>query len=319
MNLTFKKSIRLNNSVAPVDNPLIKSLKKNYLLYIMLIPGLTFFLTFRYLPMLGLSISFMDYQPYLGVSGSEWVGLKHFQRFFSDPIFFKLFRNTLWLALLNLVFYFPIPIILSLLLNEVRNRVLKRSVQSCIYLPHFLSWVVVVSLTQMLFDSNSGIVNIIKESMGLEAFNPMLSTEWFRFTVLMQIVWKEAGWGTIIFLAALSGVNQSLYEAAYIDGANRWKQTWHITLPSIRGTIITMFILRLGQFMNLGFAQMLLMVNAITRDLGEIFDTYVYELGIRGGQFSYTTAIGLFKSGISLVLVIIANKWAKKIGEDGIY
>ncbi|MFB9275451.1 ABC transporter permease [Cohnella cellulosilytica] len=298
---------------------LLGRLVKNRWLYFMLLPGVVYFIVFKYLPMWGILISFQDYQPYLGMHGSKWVGFKHFYHFFNEPTFGLLFRNTLILAVYNLVFFFPLPIIIALMLNELRKKAFSRLIQTFIYVPHFVSWVVVIGLTYIFFTTEGGIVNNALSSLTGHQYPFLMSENWFRTMIVSQGIWKETGWGTIIFLAALSGVDLQLYEASRIDGANRWRQMWHITLPAIRSTIIILFILRLGSFLDTGFEQIFLMLNAMNRDVGEIFDTYVYTVGITQGQFSYSTAVGLFKSLVGLVLVITTNYFAKKMGEEGVY
>lgn len=223
------------------------------------------------------------------------------------------------MSVYNLLFYFPIPIILALMLNEIRKVKFKRIIQTMIYVPHFMSWVVVVGITYVMFTTEGGIVNGLIESMGGEKVNFLLSEHTFRPMYIGQIIWKEAGWGTIIFLAALTGVDIQLYEASYIDGANRWHQLVYITLPSIQSTIVTMLILRMGNFLDTGFEHIFLMLNSMNRNVGEVFDTYVYQVGVLQGNFSYSTAVGLFKSVIGLILVAMSNWIAKKAGEEGIY
>lgn len=301
------------------SSPLMRSLYKNRLIYLMIAPGILYFLAFKYLPMFGLMIAFKDYQPFLGVWGSRWVGFKHFEYFISLPDFWMLFRNTFVLAFYNLVFFFPLPILVALMLNELRSNLYKRFVQSMIYVPHFVSWVVVVGMAFIFFTTEGGLVNELLVSFGFEKINFLLNKEWFRPLVVSEIIWKEIGWGTIIFLAALAGVDQQLYEAAHMDGAGRFRQIWHITLPAIRSTIVILLILRLGQFLDTGFEQIYLMLNPMNREIGEVFDTYVYTNGIQQGKFSYTTAVGLFKSVIGMVLVIGTNYLAKKFGEEGVY
>ncbi|GAB2675714.1 ABC transporter permease [Paenibacillus thermoaerophilus] len=283
-----------------------------------MLPGLVYFLIFKILPMWGVLMAFQNYQPSLGLWGSKWVGFKHFERLFQSPDFWMLFKNTFMLALYNLVIYFPITLILALILNEVRHEAYKRTVQTLVYIPHFLSWVVVAGITFLLLGSE-GLFNKIGETFGQPRVDYLYSTDWFRPLIVMQIIWKDAGWGTIIFLAALAGVNVQLYEAAKIDGASRFRMMWHITLPAIRSVIVILLILRLGHFMDLGFEQIYLMLNSLNRGVGEVFDTYVFRVGIQQGQFSYSAAVGLFKSVIGLVLVWSANRIAKKFGEEGIY
>jgi putative aldouronate transport system permease protein len=268
--------------------------------------------------MWGVVFAFQNYSVTRGFFGSEWVGLEHFKRFFTSLWFGRLFRNTIILALLNLVFYFPAPIILALLLNELKNQVFKRVVQSLTYLPHFLSWVVIVSIFTNLLNIENGAVNVLLRNLGAGPIPFLQLPEWFRPLILIEIIWREIGWGTIIFLAALASVDIELYEAAIVDGAGHWDRLWHITLPGIRSTIVVLFILRMGSFMNTGFEQIYLMTNSMNREVAEVFDTYVYRVGIQEGQFSYSTAVGLFKSVIGLILVMGSDKLSKKIGEEGI-
>ncbi|WP_426454897.1 ABC transporter permease [Paenibacillus sp. S-38] len=292
---------------------------RNRWLYFMVFPGLLYFLVFKYWPMYGIFIAFKDYQPFLGFWDSPFVGLKHFERFFGDSNFLVLFRNTLILATYNILFFFPLPIVIALMLNELRQEFIKRTVQTLVYIPHFMSWVVVVGIAYIFLTTEGGIVNELLVRYGGEKINFLVSNEWFRTIVTAEVIWKETGWGTIIFLAALAGVDPQLYEAARMDGANRLRQLWHITLPAIRSTIIILLILRLGHFLDTGFEQIFLMLNAMNREVGEVFDTYVYSVGISQGQYSFSTAVGLFKSVIGLILVVVSNHLAKKFGEEGIY
>ncbi|ANY68961.1 protein lplB [Paenibacillus sp. BIHB 4019] len=298
---------------------LSKRWRRHRWFYLMLFPGVLYFITYKYVPMWGVLISFQDYQPYMGFWKSNWVGFKHFEAFFQNDAFWMLFRNTFMLAMYNIVFFFPLPIVIALMLNEVRKEAYKRIVQTLIYVPHFVSWVVVAGISFLFFSSQDGLVNMMLAESGKNPINFLLSENWFRTMITSQVMWKETGWGTIIFLAALAGVDPQLYEAAKIDGAGRWKQMWHITLPAIRSTIVILLILRLGHFLDTGFEQIFLMLNSMNRDVGEVFDTYVYNMGITQGQFSFSTAVGVFKSAVGLVLVVAANYLAKKFGEDGIY
>ncbi|MBQ7064407.1 MAG: sugar ABC transporter permease [Firmicutes bacterium] len=287
----------------------------------MLIPMLAFYLIFKFYPATYLIIAFQDYWPTTGIAGSEWVGWANFQKIFKGTAtfsFWQLFSNTLILAIYNLLFYFPIPIILALLLNEVRHLGYKKIVQSFVYLPHFLSWSVIIGLVYVFLGSN-GYVNKLLTQAGRANIAPLMDPNWFRPLIVMEVIWKEAGWGTIIYLAALSGVDEQLYEAAVVDGANRWKQLLHITFPAIRGTIITLFILRMGTFMDTGFEQIFLMSNTKNRSLSQVFDTYIYDQGIKKAHYSFSTALGIFKSVISLILVITTNKIANWVGEEGVY
>lgn len=288
-------------------------------LYLMAVPGIIYFVVFKYLPMGGLVIAFQDYQPFLGITGSPWVGFEHFIRLFSEDTFLMLLRNTLVLSGLLLIFSFPVPIILALMLNELRGRFFKRTVQSIVYLPHFMSWVIVVSIFYVLLTTDGGAINNLIVAAGGEPVSFLTDPDWLRPMYVSQHIWKTAGWGTIVYLAAITAVDVGLYEAAELDGAGRIRQTWHITLPAIRATIIVMFILAIGDILELGFEHMFLLLNSLNREVGEIFDTYVYTVGIRNGQLSYATAVGLFKGLVGLVLVVFANRMAKRFGEEGVY
>jgi putative aldouronate transport system permease protein len=296
-----------------------RRLRRNIWLYVMVLPGLLYFLIFKYAPMFGLIIAFQDFKPFKGIKGSEWVGFEHFNRLFTEPDFLNILSNTLILFGFNLLFYFPIPIVLALMLNELRMNSFKRLFQTLIYLPHFMSWVIIVSISYVMLTMDGGIVNAVLEQFGLEKINFLLSPEWFRPTYILQVIWREAGWGTIIYLAAMAAIDPQLYEAARMDGAGRVQQIWHITLPAIRNVIIVLLILKIGDVLELGFEHVYLLLNAMNRDVAEIIDTYVYTAGLKQGKFSYSTAIGLFKSVIGLVMVISANKLSKKFGSEGIY
>ncbi|NQX67001.1 sugar ABC transporter permease [Paenibacillus alba] len=296
-----------------------KLLSRGLPLYAMIAPGVLFFLIFRYLPMFGIAIAFQNYDPFDGFLHSDWVGLEHFRRLFSEQDFWILMRNTLAMSCLNLFLFFPAPIILALLLNEVRVKAYRKSVQTITYLPHFLSWVVVVSMTVIMFSTQDGALNKLLISWGWERFDLLTNPDYFRTLYLLQNIWKETGWSAIIFLAALASVDPTLFEAAVVDGASRWKQMLHISLPALKSVIFIMFILRLGQVLDIGFEHVLLMQNPLNMDVSDIFDTYVYRTGILSAQFSFTTAVGLFKSVVGLVLVIAANTLAKRFGEEGVY
>jgi len=295
------------------------TIKKYKAFYLMLLPGIIYFILFKYGPMSGLIIAFQNYNPFKGIFSSDFVGFDHFIRFLTSPECWQLFRNTILLAVYNLVLYFPLPIIIALMLNEIGNEYFKKLIQSLIYIPHFISWVVVVGLCYIMFNNQNGSITQLYQELTGKQLNLLMSETAFRPMIIAQMMWKEAGWGTIIFLAALAGVDVQLYEAAYIDGATNIQRLWHITLPSIRSTIVVMFILRLGKFMDTGFDQIFNMLNAMNRSVGEVFDTYIYQIGMIGGQYSYSTAVGFFKSIIALLLVIVTNHLSKKIGEDGVF
>ena len=288
-------------------------------LYVLLIPGVIYFALFRYAPMYGVTIAFQDYLPFLGFDGSPWVGLKHFERLFSGPDFERILRNTLILAGLNVLFAFPAPIVVALLLNELRLRWLKRGIQTAIYIPHFLSWAIVAGLTYLLFALDIGPITQALNDLTGQRFSFLTDPDWFRPLIMLQTLWKNTGWGTIIYLAALAGVDETQYEAAMIDGAGRWQRMWHITLPGIRSTIIVMGILLAGNVLDTGFDQIYLMTNALNRSVADVFDTYVYFTGITQGAYSYATAIGLFKSVVGIILIFGANWLAKRFNQNGLF
>ncbi len=294
-------------------------MKQHKWLYIMLLPGLLYFILFKYVPMGGLVIAFKDYSPFLGIWDSKWVGFGQFKRFFDTPDFFRLLRNTLGISLMQLVLYFPAPIILSLFLNEVRHNGYKRMVQTLVYIPHFVSWVIVASLTYQLFNVSDGVINVIYKAITGDTFDILSKGTAFWGLIVGQDIWREAGYGTIIYLAALAGVDQEMYEAARVDGAGRWRLMWNITLPAIKGTIIMMLILRVGGLLNTGYEQIFLMRNDLNIAFADVFDTYIYTRGIQNGQYSFSSAAGMFKSIVGLILVLGSNKIAKMTGESGIY
>ncbi|NHN34004.1 sugar ABC transporter permease [Paenibacillus sp. S3N08] len=293
--------------------------KRGIPLYLMIFPGLLYFIIFKYIPMGGVLIAFQAFDPFDGFINSDWVGLENFRKLFGEQDFTLLLKNTLILSGMNLFLFFPAPILLALLLNEVRQTWFRKIVQTVVYIPHFLSWVIVVSITILLFSVQEGGVNKLLMEWGFNPIQLLTDRDYFRFTYVFQSIWKEAGWSAVIFFAALASIDPTLYEAAVVDGASRWRQMWHITLPGLRTTIIILFILRVGYLMDTGFEHILLMQNPTNLQLSDVFDTFVYRTGIIQGDFSYTTAVGLFKSVIGLCLIVIANWTAKKVGEEGVY
>lgn len=293
--------------------------KQHYWLYLLLLPGLLYFIMFRYVPMGGLVMAFKNYSPFKGLWGSEWVGFEHFAKFFSNQDFWKLLTNTLGISILQLVLYFPAPIVLALLLNEVRVSGFKRTVQTLVYIPHFVSWVIVASLTYQLFNVSNGVINEICRMLTGQTFDILAKSSTFWGLIVGQDIWRETGYGTIVFLAALAGVDPTLYDAAKVDGANRWDIMWHVTLPAIRGTIITMLILRVGGILNTGYEQIFLMRNDLNLAKAEVFDTYIYTKGIQKGMYSFSAAVGMFKSVVGMILVITSDRVAKWFGESGLY
>jgi putative aldouronate transport system permease protein len=280
-------------------------------------PGVAYFLIFHYLPLLGYVIAFQDYQPFLGFD-SPWVGWANFEGMLRDPRFWQAVSNTLQITLLQLILYFPAPLGLALLISGIISTRVRRLIQNVVYMPHFLSWVIVVALFQQLLGGD-GVLNHLLRNGGLPTVDIMSNPPLFKWLVVWQLIWKETGWGTIIYLAALLSIDASLYEAAAADGANRWRRLWHVTLPGIVGVTILLLILRLGNVLSVGFEQILLQRSFVGPDAGEVLDTYVYFNGILGGQWGMTAAAGMVKGVVGLVLVLTANKVAHRLGQEGLY
>jgi putative aldouronate transport system permease protein len=292
---------------------------RDRLLVLFALPGFLVLVVYQYLPILGNVIAFKNYRPYKGILESEWVGLENFRVIYEgDPAFVNALVNTLILTFLQAVLIFPAPVILALLLNSLMGERLKRVVQSVLYLPHFLSWVVVVALFQQLL-GGSGLLNNVLRSHDIGALSIIGNPDLFRPLLLAQVLWKDTGWATIIFLAALASISADLYEAAAVDGAGRWRQTWHVTLPGLKGVVILLFILELGTSLSVGFEQILLQQAAVGLDRSEVLDTYVYNRGILGGNWGMATAVGLVKSVVGVLLVLGSNKLAHMLGEAGVY
>lgn len=288
-------------------------------IYLFMVPAIIWFIIFAYTPMFGLILAFKDYKYNMGMFGSPWVGFRYFKNFLSDPMFFNVISNTLKISILKIAFGFPAPILLALMINEVTNSKFKRVVQTVSYMPYFVSWVVVITLLSKFLSPTNGLINDIRIQMGLEAVYYQGKPNLFYPLVVLTDIWKNAGWGSIIYLAALTGIDPGLYEAAEIEGAGRWAKTWHITLPGIRPTIGILFIMGLGGILNAGFEQILLMQTPPVMDIAEILDTYVLQRGLKMSQFGYATAIGLFSSVISLILVVIVNYISRKYTEVSLW
>lgn len=287
-------------------------------MYIFIVPGFIYFVVFRYLPMLGNIIAFQDYSPFLGFRDSPFVGLANFQKLFTDPDVGIAIRNTLEISLLQLILFFPAPIVLALLLNSMVHEPIKRFMQSVLYLPHFISWVIIVALWQQVLGGD-GFINQALRSSGNGTINIMSNPTFFKPLMVLQLMWKDTGWGTIIFLAALTKIDVSLYEAAVVDGASPLRRLWHITLPGIRSVILLLLILRLGHILNTGFEQIFLQRNAVGAKTAEVLDTFTYFRGIQGGDWGFSTAVGLVKGLVGAVLVFAANRAAKWFGEEGAF
>lgn len=296
----------------------IKLLNKNKYLYALIALPVVYYLVFHYAPMYGIIVSFKDYNIVKGIMGSPWAGFKWYEKFLTDPYFWKVVRNTFLLSLENIIWGFPFPIIIALLLNEVRNRKFKKAIQSVTYLPHFISTVVVCGMLVSILSSD-GLVNNIIRALGGETKQFLMYPEYFRTIYVISEIWQKAGWTSIIYLAALTGIDASILDAATIDGANRMQRIRHVTLPAITPTISTLLIMDLGKMMNLGYEKVLLLYNGSTMETADIIATYVYRRGILQNSFSYATAVGLFQTVIGVVLLVMANKVSKKLSETSLW
>lgn len=295
-----------------------KDLRKNYGAYLIILPAILYYLLFCYKPMYGVIIAFKNFAPGLGIWGSPWVGFKHFQTFFESYYFWRLLGNTLSISLSSLIWGFPAPIILALLMNEIRSTWFKRTVQTITYMPHFVSLVVVCSLVK-LFTADTGFIVQTMSLFGFEPVSLLSKSQYFVPIYVISGIWKEVGWGTIIYLATLTGIDPTLYEAARIDGANRWQQTIHITLPSIVGTIIILLIMRMGSLLSVGYEKVMLLYNDGILDKADVISTFVYRKGLTDFQWSYSTAVGLFNSVINFTLVFATNKISKKVSDISLW
>lgn len=293
-------------------------MKKNWQLYLLMVLPLLFILIFKYAAYSGLVIAFKDYKVAKGFADSKWVGFRVFEKIFAHRDFGKAVKNTLLLNILDLIFSFPMPIILALILNEIKCKWFKRVSQTLLYLPHFLSWVIIGALGYQLFSVSSGVVNVLIQNMGSSPIPFLQDDTWWLVSYILIGVWQSMGWGTILYLAAITSVNTELYEAARVDGAGRWKQCLHVTLPCIRSTIVTLLIMNLGKMMQGSFERIYALMNAKTTEFTTTIPVLVYRWGIEGGKFSEATALGLFQSVIGLILVLLSDYIAKKLGEDGL-
>ena len=283
-------------------------------LYLLLAPALIMIIIFCYIPIYGIIIGFLDYSPYKGIMGSEWVGLKHFKAFLTDYNFWRVMKNTIIINIYSLIFAFPIPIIFALLLNEVASIKFKKIVQTISYLPYFISWVVVASIIISILSPTTGVVNIVLNNLfGIKPINFMVKNEYFRSIIVLSGIWKSLGMAAVYYLAALSSIEPNLYEAAIIDGAGKWRQTWHITLPGLKSIIVVLLILEIGGLMNIGFERIFLLYNPLVYDVGDVISTYTYRLGIEQTQFSLTTSIGFTQSVVNFILVYTSNRLSRKL------
>ncbi|MGP4078756.1 ABC transporter permease [Pseudalkalibacillus sp. R45] len=308
----------LSKEKSPVLRRFLKDFNHGKYIYLMLVPVIVYYLIFHYWPMIGIVIGFQDYIPGVGFFESPWVGLKHFTEFFNSYYFWRLIKNTFLLNFWLLVFGFPAPIILALLLNEIRNRFFKRSVQTITYIPHFISLVVVVGIIKD-FTATDGMINQFRDLMGKESIPFLQYPEYFRTIFVTSEIWQTIGWSSIIYFAALSNVDPNLYEAADIDGAGRFRKMWHITLPAIRPTIVIILILTIGSLLNTSFEKILLLYQPLTYETADVISTYVYRKGIENSAFSFATAVGLFNTIINFTLLIIANAISRKISDNSLW
>jgi putative aldouronate transport system permease protein len=295
-----------------------KDWKLNKELYLLFLPVILYYIIFHYKPMYGAQIAFKNFYPAMGISGSPWVGLMHFQNFFESFYFCRILKNTLVISLTNLIFGFPAPIILALLINELRGKHFKRVVQTVTYMPHFVSMVVICGMIHE-FTRNDGFITQFLGIFGFPQTTMLNHPGMFVPIYVISGIWQEVGWGSIIYLAALAGIDQQLYEAAAIDGAGRWKQIWSITIPSIAPTIVILLILRMGRMLNVGFEKIILLYNPVTYQTADVISSFVYRKGIREFNFSFSTAVGLFNSTINLLLLVAANTISRRINETSLW
>ncbi len=297
----------------------LKQYKKHKSLFLLFFPVLAYFIIFKYLTMYGVVIAFKDYYPRVGVFHSEWIGFKNFEKLFSGIYFLPVLRNTLVISFAKLIFGFPMPILLCLLLNEVKNLKFKKAVQTISYLPHFIGWVVLAGIVKEVFSPSRGIVNYIIQALGGEPIFFLGSKEWFRDILVGTSIWKDCGWGTIVYLAAIAGIDSQLYEAADLDGANRLQKIRHITLPGIVPIIVIMFILKVGQVIDDDFDQIYNLLNAQVMEVGDVIGTYTYRVGLQQMNYGYSAAVGLFKNVIALILVTCSNWLAKRLSDSSLW
>lgn len=300
----------------------ISLMRKDKLLYFMAIPGILYFIVFDYIPMYGILISFKDYSIYNGFMESDWVGLDNFKQLFNTYGFTRALRNTIVISFYQLIFAFPVPIILAVLLNEIRKVAFQRFVQTAIYLPHFVSWIIIGGILFAILSPSTGVIREIASFFGYEGTiaNLLNNKHYFRGVLVVSNVWKEAGFGTVLYMATITTINPQLYEAAKVDGAQKMRQIWHITLPGLRTTIVILFIFRVGQILNAGLEQVFALYSPLVYEVSEILDTYVYKLAFNEAKFALATATGVFKGLVGLTLVLIANYIAKKIdSESGLF
>lgn len=311
-----------NNKIEPSKktrkNALIYSIKKNREIYIMLIPVVLYYVVFRYAPMFGNMIAFQNYKVTKGILGSDWVGFKHFIAFFNDIFFLRVLKNTLTISVSSLLFSFPMPIIFALLLNEVKNLKFKKCVQTITYMPHFISTVIISSMI-LTYVAPNGVINAVIQAFGIDKVPFMTDPKYFVGVYVISNIWQNLGWSSIIYISALSGIDTELYEAAAVDGANRWKQTIHITIPGILPTISIMLIMQIGSLLSVGYEKILLLYNPAIYESADVISTYVYRKGILGAEYSFSAAVGMFNSIVNFILLVFANWFSKKFQGSGLF
>lgn len=321
-NKTMKASqaayLKKQNSIKTFTIAILRDLNRHKFAYMMALPGIIYYLVFHYLPMYGAIIAFKNFNPVDGILGSQWIGLKNFTSFFQSVYFVRVLKNTILINVYDLLWGFPAPIILALLMNEIRNTIFKRTVQTVTYLPHFISIMVICGMI-IDFTSREGLINNIIAFFGGERASLLMNPDLFRTIYIGSSIWQNVGWGSIIYLAALSGIDTQLYEAAKIDGAGRWSQLWCVTIPGILQTIIILLILRLGHMMNVGFEKVILLYNPNTYVTADVISTFVYRKGIVESSYGFSAAVGLFNSVINFALIITANQLSKKVTETSLW
>ncbi|PYE44374.1 sugar ABC transporter permease [Paenibacillus barcinonensis] len=310
---------QMNQAEPKRQHPFIRSLKKHWELYLLVLPPVLYLLIFKYIPMVGVQIAFKDFSVVKGIWGSPWVGLKHFEAFFESPNFWLLIKNTIGISFYSLLAGFPIPILLALALNEIRTGFFKKTVQMVTYAPHFISTVVMVSIIILMLSPHVGVVDKLFSMLGFPMTNFMGIPEYFKSIYVWSGVWQGMGYSSIIYIAALAGVDPSLYEAAKMDGASRLRKIWHIDLPTLVPVTVIMLILSLGSIMGVGFEKIYLMQNPLNTSASEVISTYVYKVGLIGANFSFSSAVGLFNSVINLILLIIVNSISRKVSENSLW
>ncbi len=315
----MKTEISRPGLIFRAKNDKLKRVIQDHQLYLLILPSFIFIIIFHYIPIYGIQIAFKDFSTSMGIWGSSWVGLKHFERFFAMPFFWRLIGNTLGISMYGLIVGFPIPIILSIMINEVKNSKFKRAVQMVSYAPHFISTVVISGMIILFLNYDRGLINHIVAFLGGPRIDYMTSPRWFKTIYVFSGIWQSAGWGTIIYLAALSAIDPQIAESARIDGANKLQRIWHVDIPGIAPTIVILLILNMGSLLSVGFEKVLLLQNSLNMRSSDVISTYVYRTGLLGGQFSFSSAIGLFNSLTNFIMLVLVNRIARRLTETSLW